>query len=184
MSILIYGSKELGRVTRHLLGECHLSFSGYIDDIHAGPDIIGPFEIIRKDHSPEKHAIINAVGYKNLQVRQEITDKIIGAGYVTPTLVHPTAYVARDAVIGTGCIIMAQAVIDTNVHLGDGVVLWPGAVINHDAVVQKNSFLSPNSTVCGGAVVGSNCFVGAGAVVVEHRRMDDATFLGALEIWK
>lgn len=183
MKYLVYGSRELGRVVRGLLDVCGLEFVGFIDDIHTGSDILGPFEQVVRTFRPDDYMLVNAVGYANLAVRKQISGRILSKGYSTPCIIHPAASIAPSAKIGVGSIIMAQAVIDFEAVLGEMVVLWPGAVVNHDARIGENTFLSPNCTICGGAVIGANSFVGAGAVVADHRTVPDDTFLKANSTW-
>lgn len=183
MRHLVYGSRELGRVVRSLLGVCGLDFGGYIDDVHTGPGILGPFETVCRDLSPDEHVLVNAVGYANLAARRTVSETIRGRGYATPSLIHPAAVIAPEATIGSGSIIMAGAVVEPEAVLGEMVVLWPGVVVNHDVTVRGNTFLSPNCTICGGAEIGINCFIGAGAVVADHRTVPDDTFVNANSTW-
>jgi len=65
--------------------------------------------------------------------------------------------------------------------VGDTVVIWPGVCVSHDCRIGANTFLSPNCTICGDCQVGCDCFVGAGAVVVSHAVVPDASRIKALE---
>ncbi len=183
MKILIYGSKEFGRVVKSYVNESGNEFAGFIDDFNEGPEIVGTYKSARKTFPKEEYEIVNAVGYKNLDARDGVTQKILSDGYRLAHIIHRTAYVADSATLGKGCIIMAKAVVDVHARIRDAVVLWPGAVVSHDSTIGKNSFLAPNCTVCGYARVGENCFVGAGAVVVDHVVVPDKSFVKASSVW-
>jgi sugar O-acyltransferase (sialic acid O-acetyltransferase NeuD family) len=179
--ILVYGSRTLGAVVRILVEDCGHEFSGFVDDIHEGPDVLGSFDSVIGTHPPGQYGCVNAVGYRDLTARLRVTSMVLAAGYMMPALVHPRAYVSRTSQIGEGCIVMSGALVDCHVDVGPGVVIWPGANISHDSIVGENTFLSPNSTVCGCCRIGASCFVGAGAVVVDHATVPPGARIKVLE---
>ena len=187
MKLLVYGSGVFGGVARILLEECGHQFAGFVDDITAGPDVVGTFDAVRETHPATAHGCVNAVGYRDLAARQRVTDRVLAAGYAMPSLVHPRASVGATSHVASGSMVMAGAIVDAKVEIGPGVVIWPGAVVSHDSVVEKNTFLSPNSTICGCCRIGPDCFVGAAAVVVDHAVVPGGTRIKAGEryvTWK
>jgi sugar O-acyltransferase (sialic acid O-acetyltransferase NeuD family) len=181
MKVLVYGSRMFGRVIRCLVEESGYEFAGFIDDVHHGEEVLGHFEEVCVTHRPSGYGCVNAVGYANLSARSAVTARIQAAGYATPTLVHPRAYVSPASTVGPGTFVMAGAIVDCRVTIGAAVVIWPGACVSHDCSVGMNTFLSPNCTVCGDCRVGGDCFVGAGAVIVSHAVVPDGTRIKALE---
>jgi sugar O-acyltransferase (sialic acid O-acetyltransferase NeuD family) len=180
VKILIYGSRMFGDVVRSLVTDCGHEFAGFIDDVHAGVDIHGPFDEVRRHFLPGEYACVNAVGYNNLVARRQISQRIRAAGYATPTLVHPRSYLATSASLGPGVFVMASASIDHRVTVCSDAVIWPSAVISHDSVIGDNSFLSPACVICGDCRIGADCFIGAGAVIVSHAVVPDGSFVKAL----
>jgi len=181
--ILIYGSREFGRVLKYMLVCVNREFGGFIDDISTGDEIIGDYESVRRRYSPDKYQIVMGVGYKDLQARWNLFQRVLSDGFDFPTLLHPTAYVHNANVIGAGTIIMAGAVVDVNVEIGSLSVVWPGVVLNHDSRIGNNCFLSPNSTVCGCVEIGDDCFIGAGAVIVDHNCVPDKGLVKAGQVY-
>lgn len=181
MKVLVYGSRLFGGVIRCLLDDCGHEFAGFIDDVHQGEEVLGPFDRTRRTHPPGDYGCVNAVGYSDLAARRNVTARIREAGYATPVLVHPRAYVSRHSSIGPGSFVMAGALVDCRVTIADSVVIWPGVCVSHDCRVGANTFLSPNCTVCGDCRIGDDCFVGAGAVIVSHAVLPDGTRVKALE---
>ena len=181
MKILVYGSTTFGTVVRALVEDCGHEFAGFIDDINAGPDVLGSFDIVKASKPADRFGCVNAVGYNDLKARQGVTDRIVAAGYTMPGLVHPKAIVGRASKIGAGAMIMAGAIVDVHVEIGACVVIWPGTVVSHETVIGANTFLSPNSTICGCCHVGADCFVGAAAVVVDHATVPSGTRIKAGE---
>lgn len=179
VKLLIYGSKEFGKVLRDLAIGCGHDFVGYIDDLHSGSDVVGSYESAKRLHPPGSVGVVVAIGYEHLDARWRIYQRVVADGYAVPTLVHERAYVRSLESIGRGSVIMATAVVDVGATLGDLTVLWPGAVVNHDGAIGANTFVSPNATVCGYARVGLSCFIGAGAIVVDHCSVPDNSFVKA-----
>jgi UDP-N-acetylbacillosamine N-acetyltransferase len=182
--IIIYGSKEFAEIVRNLVGICGHSFIGYIDDLEPNRDfVLGTFEDVKKNYSPNEYKIVNGVGYKNLSARWSIQKKLIENGYKTINLIHPRAIIDKTSKLGEGLIIMAGAIIEMRAQLHDLVVLWPGSIVNHDSEIMANCFLSPNSNICGFVIIGSNCFIGASSTVVNNIIVPANTFIKAGRVY-
>ncbi|MEE2906800.1 MAG: hypothetical protein VX527_03110 [Planctomycetota bacterium] len=179
MNILIYGSREFGQVVRELLRVTDHHFCGFIDDMHSGEEVLGTWDQCHNRFSPADTGVVVAVGYRNLQARWTVFERVRDAGFDSPSLIHPLSIIASTAVIGDGCLIMAGAIVDTRAQLDQLVVAWPGAIVNHDSIVECNTFLSPGATVCGSSRVKSNTFLGAGAIVTDHVTVPENSFVKA-----
>lgn len=177
MKLLIFGSREFAPTVFDLIRHCGHEQVGMIDDFNTGPGILGSFEAVRITHPPSEHGVALAIGYSNLNARWQAWTRIRAAGYPVPALIHPRAYVADNAHIGEGSMIMAGAIIDVRARLGEAVVAWPGACVNHDARIGDNTFLSPNATVCGFSSIGAHSFIGAGATVADHCDIPESSFI-------
>lgn len=68
---------------------------------------------------------IIAVG--NEDIRREWTKKLNYFGFIIPTLIHPTAFIPDDTVIGIGTVICARATIGTSVIIGTGCIVTSGS---------------------------------------------------------
>jgi len=181
---LVYGSLEFGQVIRDFIDQCGYEFAGFIDDFNKGEGVIGTLQQAIQSHPPSHFNIAIAVGYSDLKARWQATQKAIRAGYHLPALIHPRAYVRSPNQVGSGTIIMAGAIIDSNTSIEENVVIWPGVVISHDSRVGANTFLSPNCTLCGFVTIGRDCFIGAGATVVNHVTVPEKSFIKASELYK
>jgi sugar O-acyltransferase (sialic acid O-acetyltransferase NeuD family) len=180
MKVLVYGSLLMGSVVRSLVEDCGHEFAGFIDDINPGPEVLGGFEAVCASHPPASFACVNAIGYRDLATRRKVSERIRAAGYQTPILIHPRAYLASSVTAGNGALVMATASIDHRVTLGEDVVVWPAATVSHDSTIGGNTFLSPAAIICGDCRIGRDCFIGAGAVVVSYCDVPDSTFVKAL----
>ena len=180
MKLLVYGSRDFGKVLRELATDCGHAFAGFVDDVEPGnAGVVGTFEAARASHPASSHGLVMAIGYKHLEARLRIMAAARAAGYAFPALVHPAAHVHRTVQVGEGAIVMARAIVDVRAKLGQACVLWQGVNISHDSVIGDNTFLSPGAIVCGLASVGANCFLGAGSVIADHRTVPDGSFVKA-----
>jgi len=183
--LVIYGSKDLGRVVAKLAMQCGYTLGGYIDDdIQQQMRGAVSYDEALIEMPPKDYCIAIAVGYNNLSARWQLYVKIKRSGYTMPNLVHPQAYVDATALLGDACVVMTKAVIDQGVCIGKAVVAWPSCVISHDSIIGSNTFLSPNCTICGLSQVGNHCFVGAGAIVADHAKVPSHSFIKAGRVFK
>ena len=72
------------------------------------------------------------VGIGNAKIREKIQREIEAAGCNVVTLIHPSAVVAYDAHIGSGTVVMANAVINPSTVIGDGCIINTCASVDHD----------------------------------------------------
>ena len=186
MKLLIYGSKDLAKVLRELVGHSGHDFIGFVDDFAPkGPEVVGTYAEALRLHPPSAGVgMVMGIGYNHLDARMEAWCRVCADGYETPVIAHQTAIVAPSARIGPGCVLMAGAIVDVFTEIDDCCVLWPGAVVNHDCRIGVNCFISPGAVVCGFVNMGKSCFIGAAAVVVDHRSVPDGAFVKARAVYK
>jgi UDP-perosamine 4-acetyltransferase len=89
-------------------------------------------------------------------------------GFEFPHLAHPSAIVARSAMIAEGAQIMAGAIVQPDVKIGRNAVINTSASIDHDSEISDHVFISPGVVVAGEVRVGLGVFVGAGAVLLPR----------------
>src|SRR5471030_175582 len=105
MKVLVYGSKEFGRVIKALARECGHECLGFIDDFSTGPEVIGTYAHARTAFPPASGVgIVMAIGYRQLPARWQAYQQVARDGYAVPTLVHPAAIVHPDTTLGAGAI--------------------------------------------------------------------------------
>ena len=102
----------------------------------------------------------------SLDTRLKLMEQYSASGYATPPVIHPTAFVSTDTVIGDGCIILARAVIQPAVELEAGVIVNTGAIVEHDSTVESGAHIGPGAIILGGCRVGKCAMIGAGATVL------------------
>jgi sugar O-acyltransferase (sialic acid O-acetyltransferase NeuD family) len=184
MRILVYGSRDFGRLVSQLVLDCGHEFCGFIDDFSAGEGIVGTLSVATATYSRADYGVAVAIGYRDLAARWIAIEQIIAAEFPTPPLIHPKAIIDPRATIAHGAIVMANSFVDMFSEIERFAVLWPGAVVSHDCQIGENTFISPNATVCGYGKTGRDCFLGAGSIVVDHIEVPNGTFVKAGSIIK
>lgn len=100
-------------------------------------------------------------------------------GAVFASFVHPSAIIAQDVQIGTGCVICPFAVACCNVRLGDFVLMNVGSLAGHDSVIGDGCSLSPHSDVAGQVQLERGVFLGCQTVIVPKTRVGEFSRIGA-----
>ncbi len=144
-----------------------LTIKGFLDDtkapgaFHAGYPILGPTDAAL---DPDAHYVI-ALGHT--KHRTMLAAKLSAKGVRWARLVHPLAYIATSATLGTGCIIAPFAFIGPAVTLADQVVVNVHATIGHEARIGSCAVLSPYANINGAARLADGVFVGSSATVIN-----------------
>lgn len=122
------------------------------------------------------HAIV-AIGdnHKRLQLSAELQQM----GFILSVIVHPSATVSKDAILGPGSVVLAQAVINIDAVIGMAAIINSGAVVEHDCCLGKGVHISPNATLAGGANVGDGSWIGLGASIVQRINIGSQVIVGA-----
>jgi UDP-perosamine 4-acetyltransferase len=89
------------------------------------------------------------------------------AGFTIRAVVHPSAVLAEDAVLGEGSHVMAGAVLQPGVVLGANCIVNTGATIDHDCRIGDHVHLAPGVVLSGGVSVGEGCHLGTGVVIIQ-----------------
>ena len=111
--------------------------------------------------------------------RRALVDRLVAEGRSLATIVHPSAVVARTAVVDPGCVIFPNVVIGARTRIRAGSIVNRGALIGHHVDVGEGSFLGPGAIVGGGVVIGEEVQIGIGAVVRDDRRIGARAIVGA-----
>src|SRR5665213_4264803 len=72
------------------------------------------------------------------------------------SLVDPSVFVSRTAVLGKGCVIYPGCFIGLQAKLGDYIFMLSNCVINHDVVLENKVLVNSGVTLAGGVHVGEN----------------------------
>ena len=144
----------------------------------AGYPVLGPFERWR-DCGPEVEFISAIPNPKQAFIRRQ---RILSLGIPEDrwtSVLHPTACIATEVVIGSGSFIGPFVVVEPGVVAGSHVCLRGHSYISHDVRLGSFVFVGSQATVLGRVVVEDGAFVGAGVVCREHGSVGRFAVVGA-----
>ncbi|SDU84350.1 sugar O-acyltransferase, sialic acid O-acetyltransferase NeuD family [Microlunatus sagamiharensis] len=108
--------------------------------------------------------------------RATVVDRLAGLGVTDEryaTYVHPLASVPATCRVGSGSVVLAGAVLTTDVRLGRHVVVMPRVVLTHDDSVADFA------TLCSGVVLGGHVHVGRAAYLGMNSSVREDSTVGA-----
>lgn len=126
-----------------------------------------------------KNACIS-IGYLGTgYLRDELYNILKDIGYSLPSIIDPTAVIAKDAIIAEGAFIGKRAVVNSAAVVGEMSIINTGAIIEHESIVGPFTHVSVNSVLCGQVVVHDHCFIGAGTTVIQGLTIGKKSIVGA-----
>jgi UDP-perosamine 4-acetyltransferase len=124
--------------------------------------------------------LVMGVGGAGLPARRrELFHHAKSLGFSFLAVVHPSAIIAADVVVGEGAQVMAGTVIQTGTHVGVNVIVNSRATIDHDSRIGDHAHIAPGAALAGGVVVGAGSLIGTGACVVPGVKIGSGTIVGA-----
>lgn len=130
-----------------------------------------------------RNGILNAVicvGYLGKgDLRERLYQKLKKIGYNLPAILDPSAIVSDRAVLGEGSFVGKGAIVNSGAQIGRACIVNTMSLIEHNCVVGDFVHLAVGAVLCGGVLVERNAFVGAGATVLQARRIGEGSLIGA-----
>jgi len=123
-----------------------------------------------KDYSPEDVILVNGIGGISAQKnesRDNVYQRLKAQGYCFATLVHPSAIIGSNVMLGEGAQIMAGAIIQPNSCIGQNAIVNTKASIDHDCRIGQSVHVAPGVTLSGNVSIGNCAHIGVGATVIQ-----------------
>lgn len=173
--IAIIGSGHLGQqIAYHIHQDSSDRVVAFFDEfqplntiINQIPVIGGNNDVITKYEQGAFDAILIAIGYKHLNAKKELFQKLDGK-VPFHTFIHSSCYIDSSAVIGPGSVIYPRCAIDQHVRIEENVLVNISCTIAHDSVIGKHSFLSPSVAIAGFVNVQEQCIIGINSTIIDN----------------
>ncbi|MDA1136868.1 MAG: NeuD/PglB/VioB family sugar acetyltransferase [Proteobacteria bacterium] len=120
-----------------------------------------------------------SIGNPHGKVRVFIANKLKKLGLKPISLIHPSAIVDKNVLLGEGLQIMAGSVVQSRAVLGDYVIINTNANIDHEVIIEEGCEIGPGATLCGNIYLKKNSWVCAGATVMPRLIIGEDSVLGA-----
>jgi len=110
--------------------------------------------------------LIVAIG--NNTFRKKVIEKV---KHVMPVLVHPSAQLAADVLLGEGTIVFANAVIQAGAKIGRHCLVNANVVIDHEAEVGNFVNVYPNVYIGGAATISDLASIDPGTIISRMQKV-------------
>lgn len=120
-----------------------------------------------------------AIGYRHLGLRESLFNSLRENQIPLGRYIHPTTYLARNATVGAGSIILLRCTIAMSAVVAENVFVGSQSVISHSASLGAHSYLSPAVKVAGNAHTGKRCFLGINATLIDSIQLGDNVTVAA-----
>ncbi|MFQ5717979.1 MAG: acetyltransferase [Acidobacteriota bacterium] len=120
-----------------------------------------------------------AIGGSRGRDRCEIHDWFVKHELTLCTAIHPSAYVAGDAIVGMGSHVLANATVCTSVRMGRQCIVNTASSVDHESILGDGVHLAPGVILTGRVNVGAHTLIGAGSTVLPDVRIGADATVGA-----
>jgi sugar O-acyltransferase (sialic acid O-acetyltransferase NeuD family) len=181
-TLVIIGAGGHGRVVadcaQQLGGYCKIIF---LDDCYNKSKKSGNWPIVGlvEDFPQYIESSDFIVAFGNNYLRAEANKNLENAKANIISLLHPSATISPNALIGKGVVICANAAINVGTEIADGCIINTGATIDHDCKLQPYVHVSPGVNIAGGVNIDKLSWLGIGSTVIECLTLAENTQVGA-----
>jgi len=147
-----------------------------IGDERYGIEVLGP---LLKCKDFQDASFVDCLGSsRSYRQREDLLQRSGLTQMRFETLIHPSAFIAKDAQIGAGSILYPNVVVLSNVHIGQHVTILSGAVLNHEVQIGDWSILGSGVMLSGAVKVARTCYLGSGCSVKEGVSIGKGSLVG------
>lgn len=176
--LLIIGAGGHGKVVADIAKKCGYNKIAFLDDNTNVKDCNG-YKVVGRTKDFIKYDCDMFVAVGNSELRQKICSQLENENKSLITLVHPSAVIGDNVVLGKGTVVMACAVINPSSKIGNGVIINTCASIDHDNIIGDFAHISVGTHLAGLVTVGDNTFIGAGVTVINNIKITTNCTVGA-----
>lgn len=186
MNLLIVGAGGSGRCCLDIALEMNcFNNIAFIDDILVG-NMVNEKRVIGKINDMEK-LICNydciAVSIGDCVFRKKTILKAKQIGYKLPLLISKSSYISPKSTILEGTIVFPNVTIEANSIIGVGCIITSNCVINHDSslsdfiLVNTLSVVRPLCQIDELVNIGVNCVIRKGKCLSRGQIIDDCSIV-------
>ena len=172
--LIIIGASGHGKVVADIAVLNGYKDIVFLDDDESIKECAGWPVVGKSTEAPEGEVFV-AVG--NAKIRKKLMDHYVER--TQPVLIHPSAVTAAHTKIGHGSVVMAGAVINSDVVIGRGAIVNTSSSIDHDCKLGDFVHIAVGAHLCGAVTIGDTTWIGAGAIVSNNVNIYGGCTIGA-----
>jgi sugar O-acyltransferase (sialic acid O-acetyltransferase NeuD family) len=138
-----------------------------------------PESYLNKKLAKNNYALVTVGHIKNYKVRVKLFNKLKNLGFKIPSIISPSAYISKHAVIGLGTIVMHGAIVNAGAVIGNNCIINTNSLIEHDVTIGDHTHISTETTVNGGVTIGDKVFIGSRSIIKDNISIDACSIVGA-----
>ncbi len=183
--LIIIGAGGMGRTVYDIARECigynsKFIIKGFIDDnlnaldgFKNYPKVLGTISA----YIPKENDVFTfSIGGAN---RKKCIEELVERGAVFINLIHETARIGSNVIIGYGNIVAAFASLGANCKIGNFNMIQSYTVIGHDAAIGDYNRIDTHVTCVGGIQIKSEVTIHTAAVINHRVVVGDNAKVGA-----
>ena len=153
----------------------------FIDDAYPGVGKVEEWDVLGDNSALQRlrkdiDAVVVAVG--NNDVRMNLLADVAEAAIPLAKIIHPRASVSRLSEIGSGTVLLANAVVNARAVVGRGCIINTAATVDHDCRLADGVHVAPGANLAADVSVGERSWIGAGATVREQIAIGSEVVIG------
>jgi sugar O-acyltransferase (sialic acid O-acetyltransferase NeuD family) len=185
--LVIVGAGGFGREVLELVHDINdarptFHLLGFLDDGEVNPHVIERAGIPLLGRSSRiadlEASYVIAIGSGEARRRIDAAARAARHAAVA-TLVHPSATLGSDVLVGEGAIIGAGSRITTHVAIGRHAHVNLNCTVGHDVTIEDFATLFPGVHLGGGCVVEEGATISMGSVILPNVRIGRGAVVGA-----
>tara|TARA_R110002050_G_scaffold296426_1_gene456399 strand:- start:46737 stop:48509 length:1773 start_codon:yes stop_codon:yes gene_type:complete len=93
--------------------------------------------------------------------------------------IHPNSIIGKNVKIGTGTVIMAGVIVNSDARIGHFCIINTKASLGHDSILNEYSSLAPNATIGGNVEIGICSAISLGSNIIQDITIGKHSIIGA-----
>ncbi len=188
--VIIIGGEGNGGViasciddNRNRFNDLQWEVAGFVNDFEKevnGYPVVGGLDSIHKLLKNPEYYFIWAI---HLIERNVLTEQIFKKANIPvarfATVIHKSAFVARNAILGAGVFVMSNCYVGTNAQIGLGSLLMANTMIGHNIKMGPLCHCSVGSIMVGYSQLGTCSDLAVGSTLLAYKKVGNYAMAGA-----
>jgi sugar O-acyltransferase (sialic acid O-acetyltransferase NeuD family) len=171
----LYGASGHCKVIVDAIKSTNFKINDIVDDNPKNDKLLGiEVKAVNKFNWDANSKWIISIG--NNKTRQIISKKL---NVKFTKAIHKSAVVSDYSSISEGTVVMALAVINSDVKIGKHCIINTGAIIEHDCEIEDFVHVSPKVAIAGNVTIGEGSHIGIGASIIPGIKIGKWATIGA-----
>lgn len=115
----------------------------------------------------------------NTKTKRYVCEILLNKGAKFQSLIHKTAIVRQNAIIGDGCIVADYASVGADAKIGVNSLVQSYSIVAHDCIIGDYVRIDTHAVCVGGVVVEDNVMIHTGAILSHKVVVGTDSVVGA-----